>query len=147
MSRQSDRTEPDMGDSFGFVISLLLGRPSRFTFIVQDTSGFVEAISFIHFVLSFSCSLMVHFKCGSSTSIYRECLSIDTILRVSYLYRYVLGSKGQLNYTTQARTEDWKKTNLEPVCFAKNKIILKRFRKLCMPRVNDPFSWECQHPK
>lgn len=42
-----------MGDSFGFVISLLLGRAGRFTFIVQDTSGFVEAISFIHFVLSF----------------------------------------------------------------------------------------------
>lgn len=42
-----------MGDSFGFVISLLLGRAVRSTFIVQDTSGFVEAISFIHFVLSF----------------------------------------------------------------------------------------------
>lgn len=43
-----------LGDSFGFVISLLLGRLGRFTFIVQDTSGFVEAISFIYFVLSFS---------------------------------------------------------------------------------------------
>lgn len=42
-----------MEDSFGFVISLLLGRAVRSTFIVQDTSGFVEAISFIHFVLSF----------------------------------------------------------------------------------------------
>lgn len=42
-----------MGDSFGFVISLLLGWAGRSTFIVQDTSGFVEAISFIHFVLSF----------------------------------------------------------------------------------------------
>lgn len=35
------------------MISLLLGRSSRSTFIVVDTSGFVEAISFIHFVLSF----------------------------------------------------------------------------------------------